>query len=183
MVVTKVSELTPDCLSRPNTVVHLHGSMHEPDGMILTTQDYVKHYANDRLQRGEQTENNVLTFLDFLFKEKNVLFVGYGLAGAGNPRICHRQSAIERWRAGSQGNATNQRPQSFHRNFKGKRFTSLPRICVNGAGTTRQIVKRIFGTRRSAGTVPEPSALTSRTRLNPLRVRDHVGQPDRAPAF
>ena len=80
-IVTKVSELTPDRLNRPNTVIYLHGSMHEPDGMILTTQHYVRHYANDRLgQDGERTENNVLTFLDFLFKEKNVLFVGYGLA-------------------------------------------------------------------------------------------------------
>jgi hypothetical protein len=80
-IVTKVNALTPDCLSRPNTVIHLHGSMHEPEGMILTTQHYVRHYANDRLgSHGEQIENNVLTFLDYLFTEKSVLFVGYGLA-------------------------------------------------------------------------------------------------------
>jgi hypothetical protein len=79
-VVTKVSELTPDCLSRPNSVIHLHGSMHDPGGMILTTQHYVRHYANDRILRSEQIENNVLTFLDYLFSERNVLFVGYGLA-------------------------------------------------------------------------------------------------------
>jgi hypothetical protein len=78
-VITKVSELTPDCLNRPNTVIHLHGSMHEPEGMVLTTQHYVRHYANDRFLRDTKTENNVLTFLEFLFTEKNVLFVGYGL--------------------------------------------------------------------------------------------------------
>jgi hypothetical protein len=44
--------------------------------MILTTQHYVRHYANDRNFRDTGKENNVLTFLDFLFREKNVLFVG-----------------------------------------------------------------------------------------------------------
>jgi hypothetical protein len=47
--------------------------------MILTTQDYVRHYANDRYAGGAGKENNVLTFLDFLFRQRNVLFVGYGL--------------------------------------------------------------------------------------------------------
>jgi SIR2-like domain len=77
-VVYEVDDLTPDHL-RPNTVVHLHGSVLNPDSMILTTQDYVRHYANDRFLRGAKAENNVLTFLEFLFTQKNVLFVGYGL--------------------------------------------------------------------------------------------------------
>jgi hypothetical protein len=47
--------------------------------MILTTPDYVRHYANDRRADGPKGENRVLTFLGFLFSEKNVLFVGYGL--------------------------------------------------------------------------------------------------------
>ncbi len=47
--------------------------------MILTTQDYVRHYANDRVAGDPQKENRVLTFLDFLFKNKTVLFIGYGL--------------------------------------------------------------------------------------------------------
>jgi SIR2-like domain len=79
IVIYDVDELTPDNLNRPNTVFHLHGSVRNPKSMILTTQHYVRHYANDRLRRGAQAENNVLTFLDFLFAEKNVLFVGYGL--------------------------------------------------------------------------------------------------------
>jgi hypothetical protein len=43
--------------------------------MILTTQDYLKHYANDR--RGQ--ENQVLTLLEELFRSKTILFIGYGL--------------------------------------------------------------------------------------------------------
>jgi hypothetical protein len=59
-------------------VLHLHGSLLDPGSMILTTQHYVRHYANDR-RAGADGENKVLTFLGFLFAEKNVLFVGYGL--------------------------------------------------------------------------------------------------------
>jgi hypothetical protein len=78
-VIYKVEELTPDNLERPNSVFHLHGSLRDQDSMILTTQDYVRHYANDRRAEGPEGENRVLTFLGFLFSEKNVLFVGYGL--------------------------------------------------------------------------------------------------------
>ena len=78
-VIYKVEELTPDNLERPNTVFHLHGSMVDPASMILTTQDYLRHYANDYRSDGLTSENKVLTFLGFLFTEKNVLFVGYGL--------------------------------------------------------------------------------------------------------
>ena len=47
--------------------------------MILTTQDYVHHYANDRGQKEPDAENRILTFLDYLFRAKTILFVGYGL--------------------------------------------------------------------------------------------------------
>jgi len=62
----------------PNTVIHLHGSLQNPGGMILTMRDYISHYANDRGAGGDE-ENQVLTFLEHLFKDKTVLFVGYGL--------------------------------------------------------------------------------------------------------
>jgi SIR2-like domain len=78
-VIYKVEEFTPNNLERPNTVFHLHGSLLDPASMILTTQHYVRHYANDRRADGPAGENRVLTFLGFLFAEKNVLFVGYGL--------------------------------------------------------------------------------------------------------
>jgi hypothetical protein len=78
-VIYKVAELLPSLLNEGNTVIHLHGSMIEPAGMIMSTQHYVRHYANDR-QRGDPSqENRVLTFLDHLFRNKTVLFVGYGL--------------------------------------------------------------------------------------------------------
>jgi hypothetical protein len=78
-IVHKISELTPDILGEPNTVIHLHGSLRDPKGMILTTQDYVTHYANDRLAGDPTKENRVLTFLEYMFANKTVLFIGYGL--------------------------------------------------------------------------------------------------------
>ena len=45
----------------------------------MTTPDYVRHYANDRGVGERNEENDVLTFLEHLFKYKTVLFVGYGL--------------------------------------------------------------------------------------------------------
>lgn len=78
-VIHNVHDLTPDHLSNAGTVIHLHGAVSDPDKMILTTQDYVSHYANDRLARGTGGENYVLSFLDFLFSHRTVLFVGYGL--------------------------------------------------------------------------------------------------------
>ena len=77
-IVHKVGELLPALLSEPNTVIHLHGSVLDPAGMILSTQDYVRHYANDRGSSDPRDENRVLTFLDHLFKHKTVLFIGYG---------------------------------------------------------------------------------------------------------
>lgn len=74
-VVFRKSDLTADALNRENVVVHLHGSVAQPEDMVLTTSDYVRHYQNDR----SGTENPVLTFLANLFRNKCVLFLGYGL--------------------------------------------------------------------------------------------------------
>ena len=78
-VIHKIDELTPGNLNRPNTVFHLHGAVREPDSMVLTTRDYVTHYANDHYRGGNGKENPVLRFLGHLFTHRNVLFVGYGL--------------------------------------------------------------------------------------------------------
>jgi hypothetical protein len=75
----KTEDLTAAHLNKENAVIHLHGSVRHPEGMILTTQQYVQHYANDRRTRDGDTENLVLTFLEDLFKNKTVLFIGYGL--------------------------------------------------------------------------------------------------------
>ena len=75
----KPPDLTVANLNRDDAVIHLHGSVKYPQGMILTTPDYVRHYANDRRTTGRDTANYVLAFLEHLFRYKTVLFVGYGL--------------------------------------------------------------------------------------------------------
>lgn len=74
-----VNEFTPANLNQPNCVFHLHGSMIDPAGMVMTTRDYIRRYANDRGVDDPALENRTLTFLEFLFQQKTVLFVGYGL--------------------------------------------------------------------------------------------------------
>ena len=78
-VIFRVEEIIPSQISNAHVVIHLHGSVKDPDGMILTTQDYIRHYANDRGPGDPEAENRILTFLDYLFREKTVLFIGYGL--------------------------------------------------------------------------------------------------------
>src|SRR5437660_2233684 len=78
-VIYKIDDLLPSRLSQPSTVIHLHGSVLDPAGMILSTRDYVRHYANDRLSGDSSRENRILTFLEHLFNHKTVLFIGYGL--------------------------------------------------------------------------------------------------------
>lgn len=61
-----------------NAVFHIHGSVHHRSSMILTTPQYLERYASHSIRQGTN-ENPFLTFLEFLFKLKNVLFIGYGL--------------------------------------------------------------------------------------------------------
>jgi len=78
-VLYKPAEFTAAALGRSNVVIHLHGSLKDPDAMVLTTPDYLTHYANDRKRLPTDPENPVLTFLEDLFSFRTVLFVGYGL--------------------------------------------------------------------------------------------------------
>ena len=75
----KPEDLTVANLNREDIVIHLHGSVRHPDGMIMTTRHYAQHYANDRQTKDRNQENYVLRFLEHLFVNKTVLFVGYGL--------------------------------------------------------------------------------------------------------
>jgi hypothetical protein len=75
----KVDQFLPAELSRPNTVVHLHGSVVDPTNMVLTTKDYIERYANDHRTGDARLENRTLTFLEHLFGHHTVLFIGYGL--------------------------------------------------------------------------------------------------------
>jgi len=56
-------------LDRNGNVVHIHGCMDDPDSMVITTKDYLDHYSS----------NEVQDFLRYLFAQKTVLFLGYGL--------------------------------------------------------------------------------------------------------
>lgn len=56
-------------LRQPGSVVHLHGSVDEPESMVITTPNYLCHYSDDQVQ----------DFLSDLFERQTVLFLGYGL--------------------------------------------------------------------------------------------------------
>ena len=53
----------------PGTVIHLHGSISEEREMVYTTKQYIEHY----------TEPDVQKFLQDMFSQRVVLFIGYGL--------------------------------------------------------------------------------------------------------
>ena len=59
-------------LNTPGTVVHLHGSVGQPETMVVTTKHYLSHYDDKTVQN----------FLNELFKRKTVLFIGYSLEEA-----------------------------------------------------------------------------------------------------
>lgn len=59
-------------LNEPGTVIHLHGSVSNPETMIVTTKDYLEHYDHPKVKE----------LLIQLFKKKIVLFLGYGLEEA-----------------------------------------------------------------------------------------------------
>jgi len=77
--IVQVEEFTPANLNQPDCVFHLHGSLYDPSSMVMTTRDYIRKYANDRGTDDPARENRTLTFLEALFRNKTVLFVGYGL--------------------------------------------------------------------------------------------------------
>ena len=67
-------------LTFENTIFHLHGSVKDRDSMVVTTVQYLERYSSHRINGGGNHENSFLSFLEHLFKVKNVLFIGYGLA-------------------------------------------------------------------------------------------------------
>ena len=107
-VVWKPKDFLPGLLTGENTVIHLHGSVEEPRSMVITTQDYLQHYRNDR-RRAEEPENRVLTFLEELFRQKNVLFIGYGLEELEVLEYVVLKSRI----TGASGDVTPQAPRHF----------------------------------------------------------------------
>ncbi len=53
----------------PGNIIHLHGCIKNPQGLVITVSDYLEHYKNEE----------VSTFLEELFQKHTVLFIGYGL--------------------------------------------------------------------------------------------------------
>lgn len=64
-------------ISKP-FIVHLHGALDDIQSMILTTGNYIEHYASSR-DKNNIEYNQTLVFLSELFRQKNVLFIGYSL--------------------------------------------------------------------------------------------------------
>jgi hypothetical protein len=62
--------LSSALLAERGAVIHLHGSYTDPNLMVVSLKDYIEHYADLRVQ----------AFLNAMFKNYTVLFVGYGLA-------------------------------------------------------------------------------------------------------
>ncbi len=68
-------------------VTHLHGCIKDDSKMVITTRDYLSHYA----------EPAVVEFLKYLFAKKTILFLGYGLEEIEILEyIYRRSSAAER---------------------------------------------------------------------------------------
>lgn len=68
-LICRLDQFKGSSLRHPGTVIHLHGSLDDPGSMVLTTPQYLKHYA----------ERSVKDFLDKLFGRYTVLFIGYQL--------------------------------------------------------------------------------------------------------
>ncbi len=75
----KPHDITVENLDVSNAVFHLHGSVLDRDSMVITTIQYLERYSSHRIDGGKNHENPFLTFIETLFKLKNVLFIGYGL--------------------------------------------------------------------------------------------------------
>ncbi|MFM1911969.1 MAG: hypothetical protein RJB18_1360 [Pseudomonadota bacterium] len=74
-VVYKREDITPLLLDATNTIVHIHGSIMDDKSMVVTTTDYLKRYSNPT----DEPENQYLKFLEVLFENRSVFFVGYSL--------------------------------------------------------------------------------------------------------
>ena len=72
-------DLCVDKMDTPNAVFHIHGSVKDRDSMVITTVHYLQRYASHRMDGREDSENPFLSFLEHLFRTRNVLFMGYGL--------------------------------------------------------------------------------------------------------
>ena len=76
----KKNDIIVENLTTENAVFHLHGAVEDRDSMVLTTIHYLERYSSHRIDGSGEHENPFLSFLESLFRIKNVLFIGYGLS-------------------------------------------------------------------------------------------------------
>jgi hypothetical protein len=71
------SDLQDPALLKPHDVAHIHGSLHDPQlrPLVLTIKEYFRAYSRSKTDG----VTDLPEFLARLFKEKVVLFMGYGL--------------------------------------------------------------------------------------------------------
>lgn len=72
-IIYHYEDITSTSILKNGNVIHIHGSINDPienRGLVLTLTDYFKAYKNP---------SPLPEFLDHIFNEKTVLFVGYGL--------------------------------------------------------------------------------------------------------
>ncbi len=67
--ITSCDDLFPSLLDELGNVIHLHGAITKPEKMVISTLEYLSHYDSENVQK----------FLEYLFKRKTVVFIGYGL--------------------------------------------------------------------------------------------------------
>lgn len=68
-----VSKNFPTSNLNPDKLYYLHGRIDDIENSIFTTEDYIKNYFSD------ESETKVKPFLEHLFQNYNVIFIGYGL--------------------------------------------------------------------------------------------------------
>ncbi len=71
-VVYRPEELKLTDLEQGTKLIKIHGCIKEPSKAVISDADYIHHYRNE----------NIKSFMQYLFKSKTVLFMGYGLEEA-----------------------------------------------------------------------------------------------------
>ena len=59
---------------RTGNIIHLHGSINNPDDMIVSNEDYINRYGNE-----SPIKDLIRPFLKMIFCDYVILFIGYGL--------------------------------------------------------------------------------------------------------
>lgn len=69
VIIYKAQDFPSKSLDKPK-LYHLHGTIHDISSLVFSVDEYIRHYRKKRVR----------AFLDKLFTDYTILFVGYGLA-------------------------------------------------------------------------------------------------------